>query len=362
MTQKTEILGMLRNRVPVKEIRAKFKSKSTLYDCLSEYVEELADKAQRARDASAAEGAKLEAIKTDVTGLAAERDELDNCVRALRSEKEDLTAQGERLRKKRDVLRNEMAAAKRRGFTPEILSRLKTALDKDGAEVDAFLATHEETSGLQKEVDLLIETKTGLTGEVGLLERKKERAQKKYTNLRNRLDLLQASASAFQKAVEHAKEIAENAIASIGVQARDEVIRVASESEGRVKTVTDAVSTAFVRAIESAAEMEQQKNELKDLLRPARALADILYSADELQAVEPSLVALILERFVLYSEQRYPRAFVNAMYDSVANEFVVNPPFPSLIRLSNVIKLAAEGFRSCMIREERERQSRREGA
>lgn len=445
VTYKAEIKEMLRNNVPLTEIRMKFKSKSMLYECLTEYLLELGDNVKQACSDLQKEQSALHVTKTTHEELANERNGLKNDVEGLKVEKESLTEEVRDLRKEHDGLQSDVAELGARGFNPEIVAKLKTAHDKNGAEVDALLETHEKASDLRKEVASLRQRKTGLTGEVDFLEGKKEKAKMKLTSLQNRLDMLKAETVAFKevtdilnvtikngykpedlkavlhwlrrmqiesepaqsislllqciaeaktllnlkqkvsvtekklgelekaeaelsakvnvvldivlKGIEDAKTKGQEAIASIGAQSRDAVIRVATESEAKIKTAVDIISTAAVINIEVAAKLQERKTKLESLLQPAQALMGILDSSDDLKSVQPSLAAILLDRVALYCEQRYPNASVNAMYNSATQEFVINPPFPAPIRISALLKLGGEGIRKQMVQEEREKKS-----
>ena len=445
VTIKAEIMEMLQNGVPVKEIRMKFRSKSMLYECLAEFSVELTEKVEETKDALQQEQTKLQETTTKHERLENERNELEYDVEALGTEKESLAAVVNSLRKEHSELRSDVAELEARGFTPEIVAKLKTAYDKDGAEVSALLETHEKAGELRKEVAFLKQRKAGLTVEVDSMDRKKQKAEKKLTSLQNRLDLLKAEAAAFQdvtdflnvaikdgykpeelkavlfwlrkmdieneptqsishlfqciaeakklltlkqkvsltenrlselvkaeaelrakvnvvldvvlKGIEDAKTKGEQAIASIGIQSRDAVIRVASESKAQIKNIIDIAGTAAVNNIGLAANLQEQKTKLEGLLQPAKALMGILDSNDDLKATQPSLVVILLERLVLYCEQRYPNASINAWHNSATNELIVNPSWPSPIRISNLLKLAAEGIRKYMAQEEQEKRS-----
>jgi chromosome segregation ATPase len=445
MTIKSEIMEMLRNGVPLAEIRMKFRSKSTLYECLAEFLAELTEKVEEIKTALQQEETKLQETKTTREELTIERNGLKNDVEGLKAEKESLANEVKSLLKEHDELLSDAAELEARGFTSEIVAKLKTAYDKDGTAVDALLETHEKASVLRKEVASLKQIKTGLTGKVGFLDGKKQKVEKKLVSLQNRLDLLKAEVAAFQdvtdvltvaikdgykpqelkavlfwlrkmeienaraqsishllqciaeakkllnlrhevslaenrlaeltkveaelrvkvdvlldvvlKGIEDAKTKGEQAIASIGTQSRDAVVRVALESEAKIKNILDIAGTATVNSIGVATKLQEQKTKLEILLQPAQALMGVLNSNDDLKAVQPSLVVALIERLVLYCEQRYPNALINAYYNVATNELVVNPSVLSPIMISNLLRLAAEGIRKRIVQEEHEKQS-----
>jgi myosin heavy subunit len=445
LTLKGEISERLRNNEPLQEIRGRFRSKSQFYEALTEYLTELTDKVETARTDLQQTQTELQETSAKRERLEKEKRELRNEVETLGAEKETLTADVESLRQEHDELQDDVTEIRSRGFTPEVVTVLKTALDKDGAEIADLLEVHEKSCELRKEVALLEQRRTGLTSEVRFLDEKRQKMRKKLASEENRLDRLEAQLAAFQDVVEilnqaimdgykpeqlkallfwlrkletdsepglsishfleclaeakkllvlkreaqivekrlgeltkaevevkakvkivqdvvlkgigEAKTSGEQAIVSVGVQARDEVIRLASEFEAEIKTIANAASTTVASSIGETAKLQEQKAKLESLIQPAQILIGITDSSYDLKAVEPSLVATLLERFVLYCERRYPNAVINAMYNSVTQEFVVNPPLPTLIRISDLLKLAAEGIRKRMIQEEHEKQS-----
>lgn len=443
MTVKKEILEMLRNGTSLQEIRGKFRSKSQLYEALTEYLRELVDKVEATRTFLDEKQAELRETGAENERSVIEKKELKNEVEALRTEKEALSADVESLRKEHNDLQRNVEEIRSRGFTRKVVMKLKTALDKDGATVAALLETHEKACELQKEVAFLTERKNSLTSEIGLLDTKRQKLKKMLTSEENRLDLLEAQIATFQdvagilklaikegyspeelkalllwlrkmeiegeptksishflqclaeakklvvlnnkvrlaenrlneltraeaemrakaeiaqnivvKAIAEVRANAEQMIASAGIQGKDEVIRVASESKAEIKALANTASAVVVSSIAETGKLQEQKTRLESLLQPAQALIGIIDPTNNLQAVQPLLVVTLLERFVLYCEQRYPNAFINALYNSCTYEFMLNPPLPTPIRISNLMKLAAEGIKTCMVQEEREK-------
>jgi hypothetical protein len=193
-----------------------------------------------------------------------------------------------------------------------------------------------------------------LKHKVSLTENRLAELMKAEAELQAKVDIIR---DVVLKAIEDAKTNGEQAIANVGKNARGELTRVASESEAKVKTVVDMVSAAAVNSIGVAERLQEQKTKHEGLLQPAQALMGILDSKDDLKAVQPSLVVMLLERLVLYSEKRYPNGIINAWHNLATSELVVNPSLLSPVRISNLLKLAAEGLRKSMIDEENGKQS-----
>jgi myosin heavy subunit len=198
LTYKAEIREMLRNNVPVKEIREKFRSRSMLYECLTDYLLELADKVEETRNASRQEQTKLQETRTKREQLTSETESLQNDVKSLNSKKESLTGEVESLHKVHETLKKNVRKFRERGFTPEIMNELREARDIDGPELHDLLQRRESRNTLRMEVDTLQEKEANLTKKIKVLTEETHRLDKKLVSEENKLDLLEAQEAVFQ--------------------------------------------------------------------------------------------------------------------------------------------------------------------
>jgi hypothetical protein len=199
LTYKAEIMEMLRNNVPVKEIREKFRSRSILYECLTDYLLELADKVEETRNASRQEQTKLQETKTKREQLTSETESLQNDVKSLNSKKESLTDEVASLHKVHGALQKNVRKFRERGFTPEVLNKLREAKDIDGPELRDLLQCREKRDKLSMQVDTLEEKEANLTRKIEILTEKIRHLDKKLASEENKLDLLEAQEAVFQE-------------------------------------------------------------------------------------------------------------------------------------------------------------------
>jgi hypothetical protein len=197
LTYKAEIREMLRNNVPVKEIREKFRSRSILYECLTDYMLELVDKVEETRNASRQEQTKLQETKTKREKLASETENLQNDVKLLSSKKESFIGEVASLHEAHEALQKNVSELKERGFTPEIMAELREA-NIDGPELHDLLQRRRKRDELRMEVDTLQKKEANLIRETGILTEKNRLLDKKLASKGNKLDLVEAQEAVFQ--------------------------------------------------------------------------------------------------------------------------------------------------------------------
>ena len=202
LTYKAEIMEMLRNNVPVKEIREKFRSRSMLYECLTDYLLELADKVEETRNATRQEQTKLQETKTKREQLTSETGSLQNHVKSLNSKKESLTDAVASLHKVREALQKNVKKFRERGFTPEVLNKLREAKDIDGPELHDLLQRREKRAELKEEVASLEKKESGLISKIDTLTEKIPSIEREIASKENKLDSLEAQEAVFQDVVE----------------------------------------------------------------------------------------------------------------------------------------------------------------
>ena len=178
MTVKDEIVEFLRNGVAVRDIREKTRSKSVLYECLTEYLVELEAKVEATRTSLQQEEEKQRETKSENELLADQKSEFKKDIEALRAESEELGAKVAKQRKEHEELHEDVKLVRDRGFTPEIVNKLKAA-NIDGAELDALLQQREKRNELNEKVAALEEKESTLTRKIEILPEKIQNLEKK---------------------------------------------------------------------------------------------------------------------------------------------------------------------------------------
>jgi myosin heavy subunit len=393
---------------------------------------ELEAKVEATRTSLQQEEEKQRETKSENELLADQKSEFKKDIEALRAESEELGAKVAKQRKEHEELHEDVKLVRDRGFTPEIVNKLKAA-NIDGAELDALLQQREKRNELNEKVAALEEKESTLTRKIEILPEKIQNLEKKLASKENRLDLLEAQEAVVQdvadilkaairdgytpgqlkalvlllrkleirenpalsinhllqclaeaksllnlkhevglaekrldellkaedevrarveivqnavmNGIEKSRKQGEEAIASVGAQARGEVSRVASQSADGIKTVSGAFSEAVNRSVDELARLQEEKGRLEHLVEPAWVLTGIIQYPKCLKTVSPSLVNILLQNLAMWCEQELPNGDVGAFYDIAANEFQLNNAAFPRFRISALIRLGAEGIR-----------------
>jgi hypothetical protein len=202
VTVKSEIREMLRKNLPCAEIEQKTRSKSVFYECLTEYLAELKSEVEATRAVQREENEKCQATKVENAQLLAQRSEHSNEVQTLRTEKEALATEVENLRKELKSLHEDAELLAGRGFTPQIMTKLKAANDTGAGEVDAFLQQRERRNELDVAVATLEKNKLKLGRAVDTLSSRARNLEKEVASQENRVDLLKAQGIAYEAVVD----------------------------------------------------------------------------------------------------------------------------------------------------------------
>jgi chromosome segregation ATPase len=366
LTYKAEMMEMLRNNYAVNDIRGKFRSKSMLYECLTDYLVELTDKVDETRTVSRQEETKLLETKTRYEELTSERNRLQKAVNVLSAGKDSLEKAVGSLRKEHDGLVHDVADLEGRGFSPEIVVKLKTAIKKDGAEVVALLEAHEKADELRREVAFLEQRKSDLTSEISILEGRTRKTAEKVAWLQDKHDSLKQQVAAFQAAsakaeaevqarvetvqnavlstIENTRKEGKEAIDSVRAQASAEVNKLASDSANAIRSVSGAVNDGLSHCVDELSKLQKEKGRLEYLLEPARVLNGAIQSPAVLKTLPPTLVITLLRNLALWFDQEFPNADTGAVYNVAENEFHFYEFAVPRFRLSPLVKLAAEAL------------------
>jgi myosin heavy subunit len=202
VTVKSEIQEMLRKNLPCAEIEQKTRSKSVFYECLTEYLAELKSEVEATRAMQREENEKCQETKDENAQLLAQRSEHSNEVQTLRTEKEALATEVENLRKELKSLHEDAELLTGKGFTPQIMTKLKAANDTDAGEVDAFLQQRERRNELDVAVATLEKNKLKLGRAVDTLSSRARNLEKEVASQENRVDLLKAQGIAYEAVVD----------------------------------------------------------------------------------------------------------------------------------------------------------------
>ena len=190
MTIKDEVLKDLKNRVPLADIRRKYRSQSQLYGAFAEFFPEMEDKICEVQTVLDGLETRREEVGADVETLALEKNELSEDVEGLKEERDDLNTEVGDLRRELEKLDADVERFRGLGFTDEIVSRLDEISALDGAEVWETLGNFERRRMLAGEVGELEASKGGLMAEIKSLEGKKKEISEDVISESNSLDQL----------------------------------------------------------------------------------------------------------------------------------------------------------------------------
>lgn len=190
MTIKEEILEELRRGKPLAEIKEKFRSKSQLYEAIRQFTEE-ADKIVGEKQETLSQVQKdLLETKADLERKNLEKEEAGREIgrfdRTIKKKNMEVAAKVEEL----DSLRAAITELRAKGFTPEILKKIKSIESRSGPELWTQIRTVEVFLQIEKSISSLKRKKDSLIEEVHELETKKRKIEKKLASKRNQLDEL----------------------------------------------------------------------------------------------------------------------------------------------------------------------------
>jgi hypothetical protein len=202
MTIKDEILEELRKRTPLEDIRRKYRSQSQFYEALRKFLVEV-DKVTEEKQN------KLEAIGARLLEAESECERIDSVNRELSKQTEELDRTKQKLTKEvaqkieeLDNLCAEIKGLQRKGFTAEIVRKIKVIEDRSGSDLLSQVKTVEKYNYVKREVSSLTEQKDGLDREIQALERKQRKMDERVVSQKNKFDALKLQTLTFKRAVE----------------------------------------------------------------------------------------------------------------------------------------------------------------
>jgi len=208
MNSETRILAKLRAHKPFTEIRTEESSISKLYEVAGQYLDEINSeldaKREETRKLEHAEtnlGANVEALKIERGRLANENAALSKNLDSVRNTFQKTTVEVTGLQEHRDKVLAEIEVLAERGFTAEIMGKLRTA-NRNGAEVDAILTTQGGVRELDNEIATSEKAKRALNDELIALQKKAQRIKKKLASKENKLDLVETQLAISQQVVD----------------------------------------------------------------------------------------------------------------------------------------------------------------
>lgn len=202
MTIKDKILEELRKGRPLGEIRREFPSVSKTYEALRQYLDE-ADKIveekqkilEDLKNAQMEEEKKLSQLKEEKVKISQETEELAQL-------KEKLTEEVTRRTEELHRLNDDIDELSKRGYSPEILRKIRTIEARAGPQLLSQLETVEKFNKTRKEFSRLKRINRTLEKEIRAFQMEKTEIEKAVISESNRLDELKTQTAVFEEAVE----------------------------------------------------------------------------------------------------------------------------------------------------------------
>jgi chromosome segregation ATPase len=192
---------MLRQRGNIGEIRKMFRSASQVAEGVRIFLNEADGQVSEKQSALQALDEELSAKHIELEECKATVETLSNKTGVLRTEKQQLVLDINRLGERKSRLQNEITDLQERGYTPDLLSKIRSLEPRGGPQLwsDLKLASHRHE--LKAETQRLRQEKTTLIDEVKELRTKKEEETKLARSEENRVDDLRLQAEAVRVAV-----------------------------------------------------------------------------------------------------------------------------------------------------------------
>jgi hypothetical protein len=202
LNTKDEILAQLRARRPFREIRTEVHSISKLYEAGGQYLDELevdletkGEENLKLEEERYCLEAQVENLRVEVEGRREENQKLEQETGRLSDEISEKAIELNSLQETIDGFQE-------RGFTPEIMNKLESMVDRGGdtllKQVESVDKYHEAMKGfscIKKEEGRLVRN-------VRALEKKKKQTQDSLDSLQNRIDEMKLQAMSVKDAVD----------------------------------------------------------------------------------------------------------------------------------------------------------------
>lgn len=196
-----QVAEMLRQGGDISEIRKKFRSASQVAEGVRIFLDEIGSQINEERNALQALKKELSETRTKLAECKATVETLSKETGALRTEKQELTLDVSGLTEKKNRLQNEIADLKQQGYTPGLLTKIRSVEPRSGPQLWSDLKLASQCHQRKAENQVLRQEKTTLESEIKELKEKKEEETKLVRSEENRLDDLRLQAEAVKEAV-----------------------------------------------------------------------------------------------------------------------------------------------------------------
>ncbi len=201
MTIKDEILMELRKRMPLAEIKRKYRSQSQLYEAIREFLQEADKIAEEALERLGRVEKGLSEAETELKRLNCEREKVSGELHELVQTREKLIGDVRRRTEELQRLNADITELQAKGFTSEIVKKIMAIDSRSGSELLSQMETVEEYRKMEEEFSGLKKNKATLEGRIRTLESKKGKIEERVISERNRLDELKLRTTTFREAV-----------------------------------------------------------------------------------------------------------------------------------------------------------------
>jgi len=201
VTIKDEILTELRNLTPLAEIRRKYRSQSQTYEAIRKFLEETDKTVKESQEKLETVNQETLAGQAELQTLKMEREMTSEETTKLQLEKETLVVEVANKRGELARLNAGMEELKEKGFTSEIMNKIKAIENRSGPELLLQVETVEKHRQVEEEVTCLTEKKADLEGDVQALQIKRRKIEESTISEKNKLDELKLQTATFREAV-----------------------------------------------------------------------------------------------------------------------------------------------------------------
>lgn len=196
-----QVLEDLKGRVPIEQIRKKYRSQSQQVRAFRVYLDELNKEIPKIREALIKEKIDLDEKKDRCDQLRKEEKERTIKVDNLKKQEIKLFSTVKDLSEKVAGFQRDTKAFEKKGFSSEIVYAIKNSRIKNGTAILEFLLNQKNSLELQKEIQQLKEKKKELDICVISLKRDKIKTKKILRSEKNHIDLIRAEKASFQKII-----------------------------------------------------------------------------------------------------------------------------------------------------------------
>lgn len=200
MTIKQEILAELRKGRTIAQAMKKSRSKSRLYEALTEYFPELKKEVSEKQQDLREINVNLSNAKVDLQKIQKQKDSVSAEAAKLKQNTQSLTAEMKNLSDMQNQLETEAKSLEAKGYSPTIMKKLGT-IEATGPELLSRVKTPEQHKQLTEEVSSLKKRKDDLEGKVQALDTKRTNIEHSITSEKNTLDELKLQTDTYKKAM-----------------------------------------------------------------------------------------------------------------------------------------------------------------